>query len=114
MIAPTARWILRRRTDAQSAAVPIKISYFNGRVVSYENLIKIFQSFYAASARSAWDFLGNPSQRSYSTTPSIMVRSTFRVWMSMGSIFRMSSERMMRSASFPTSMLPLMWSSWAA
>ena len=35
LIAPTARWILRRRTDAQSAAVPIKISYFNGRVVSY-------------------------------------------------------------------------------
>ena len=33
MIAPTARWILMRRTDAQSAAVPIKISYFNGRVV---------------------------------------------------------------------------------
>ena len=33
MIAPTARWILRRRTDAQSAAVPIKLSYFNGRVV---------------------------------------------------------------------------------
>ena len=32
-IAPTARWILRKRTDAQSAAVPIKISYFNGRVV---------------------------------------------------------------------------------
>ena len=29
----TARWILIRRTDAQSAAVPIKISYFNGRVV---------------------------------------------------------------------------------
>ena len=28
-IAPTARWILMRRTDAQSAAVPIKISYFN-------------------------------------------------------------------------------------
>ena len=33
-IAPTARWILMRRTDAQSAAVPIKIFYFNGRVVS--------------------------------------------------------------------------------
>ena len=33
LIAPTARWILMRRTDAQSAAVPIKISYFNGRVV---------------------------------------------------------------------------------
>ena len=33
-IAPTARWILMRRTDAESAAVPIKISYFNGRVVS--------------------------------------------------------------------------------
>ena len=32
-IAPTARWILRKRTNAQSAAVPIKISYFNGRVV---------------------------------------------------------------------------------
>ena len=29
LIAPTARWILRRRTDAQSAAVPMKISYFN-------------------------------------------------------------------------------------
>ena len=26
LIAPTARWILMRRTDAQSAAVPIKIS----------------------------------------------------------------------------------------
>ena len=34
LIAPTARWILRKRTDAQSAAVPIKIRYFNGRVVS--------------------------------------------------------------------------------
>ena len=33
LIAPTARWILMRRTDAQSAAVPMKISYFNGRVV---------------------------------------------------------------------------------
>ena len=29
LIAPTARWILRKRTDAHSAAVPIKISYFN-------------------------------------------------------------------------------------
>ena len=29
LIAPTARWILMRRTDAQSAAVSIKISYFN-------------------------------------------------------------------------------------
>ena len=28
LIAPTARWILRRRTDAQSAVVPIKISLF--------------------------------------------------------------------------------------
>ena len=28
-IAPTARWILMRRTNAQSAAVPMKISYFN-------------------------------------------------------------------------------------
>ena len=34
LIAPTARWILRKRTDAQSAAVPIKISYSNGSVVS--------------------------------------------------------------------------------
>ena len=34
-IAPTARWILMRRTDEQSAAVPIKISYFNGRVVLF-------------------------------------------------------------------------------
>ena len=33
LIAPTARWILRKRTDAQSAAVPMKLSYFNGRVV---------------------------------------------------------------------------------
>ena len=29
LIAPTARWILMRRTDAQSAAVPMKLSYFN-------------------------------------------------------------------------------------
>ena len=34
---PTARWILRKRTDAQSAAVPIEISYFNGRVVLDES-----------------------------------------------------------------------------
>ena len=29
LIAPTARWILRKRTDAQSAAVPMKLSYCN-------------------------------------------------------------------------------------
>ena len=29
-IAPTARWILRKRTDAQSTAVSIKISYLMG------------------------------------------------------------------------------------
>ena len=34
LIAPTARWILRKRTDAQSAAVPMKLSYFHGKVVS--------------------------------------------------------------------------------
>ena len=49
--------------------------------------------------------------RSYSTTPSIMVRSTLRLVISMGSIFRISSERTIRSASLPTSTLPLR-SSW--
>ena len=45
--------------------------------------------------------------RSYSTTPSIMVRSTLRLVISMGSILRISSERTIRSASLPTSTLPL-------
>ena len=49
--------------------------------------------------------------RSYSTTPSMTVQSTRRVWMSMGSIDRMSPERTIMSASFPTSMLPLIPSS---
>ena len=51
LIAPTARWILRKRTDAQSAAVPMKISYFNGRVVS--DALKAFDQGFVSGERAA-------------------------------------------------------------
>ena len=38
LIAPTARWILMRRTDAQSAGIPIKISYLNAYGAKPETL----------------------------------------------------------------------------
>ena len=65
LIAPTARWILMRRTDAQSAAVPIKISYFNGRVGSNTSVPTI--SEWASAGSEALS--SPPRSRRWSTLP---------------------------------------------
>ena len=54
-IAPTARWILMRRTDAQSAAVPMKISYLNAYGTKPETLkAKAFKVHRICSSARFW------------------------------------------------------------